>query len=90
MEVGFDGEGDDVAVNPADILTLDQAHALIDAAESGFYRTFFTAAVYTGARVGELTGLTWNDIDLDAGTLRIRRSVSWARLKGEQREKPRL
>ena len=60
------------------------------AAEPGFYRAFFTASIYTGARVGELTGLTWNDIDLDAGTLRIRRSVSWARLKGEKREQPRL
>jgi len=26
--------------------------------EAGFYRTFFTVAVYTGAHVGEITWLT--------------------------------
>lgn len=33
----------------------------------------------SGARVGELTALTWDDVDLDAGTIAIRRTVSWAK-----------
>lgn len=32
-------------------------------------------AVHTGARRGELCGITWSDVDLDAGRLTIRRSV---------------
>jgi integrase len=32
-------------------------------------------AVTTGARKGELLGLRWDDIDLDAGTIRIRRTL---------------
>ena len=32
-------------------------------------------ALATGMRRGELCGLQWGDIDLDASTLRIKRSV---------------
>lgn len=47
------------------------------------------AAVLTGARVGELTALTWDDVNLGTGRLNIRRSVSWGRLRGEP-AKPRF
>jgi integrase len=33
-------------------------------------------AVHTGMRQGELLGLHWEDVDLDAGTVRVRRSLS--------------
>ncbi len=33
---------------------------------------------------GELTALTWNDVDLAAGRLTIRRSVSWARRRDDK------
>jgi len=32
-------------------------------------------AVTTGMRQGELVGLMWKDVDLDAGTLKVSRSV---------------
>jgi len=32
----------------------------------------------TGLRPGEAAGLQWGDIDLEAGTLTVRRSVTWA------------
>ncbi len=42
--------------------------------------TCFAAAVilllYSGLRVGEICGLMWGDIDLEAGTLRVERTVS--------------
>jgi integrase len=38
----------------------------------------------TGMRRGELLALRWRDIDLDAGTIRIRRSVGLIRVKGEK------
>ena len=37
--------------------------------------TLFATALYTGMRQGELLGLRWPDVDLDAGTLRVRQAV---------------
>ncbi len=38
-------------------------------------RTFAYVAVQTGARLGELLALRWTDVDLEAGTASIRRSL---------------
>jgi integrase len=39
---------------------------------------------YTGMRRGELLALRWRDIDLDAATVSVRRSVGIARAKGKK------
>jgi Phage integrase family len=38
-------------------------------------RAFTIVAAATGARTGELCGLEWHDLDLEAGTLRFRQAV---------------
>lgn len=40
---------------------------------------FWTLAVYTGMRHGELTSLAWEDIDLEKGTIKVNRNIT---LKG--------
>lgn len=40
-------------------------------------------AYYTGIRVGELCGLKWSDIDLNAKTIRIERTVQRIRVSGK-------
>jgi integrase len=77
-------------VAPDDVLSPTEAAKLIEHATPGFYRTYFLAAVLTGARVGELTALTWDDVDLAKGRLTIRRSVSWAKLKDQKETKVRF
>ncbi len=37
----------------------------------------FVMALSTGLRQGEVLGLKWSDIDLDAGTLRVKRQRLW-------------
>jgi integrase len=85
--------GDDLAdsdtdtVNPDDVLNPKEIQLLFESARPGFERTLFETAYLTGARQGELLGLRWTDIELPeqgAGKLVIRRSLSWARLKGEE------
>jgi integrase len=55
-------------------LTPLQTTALLDAAEAAAdpLLALWTIAAVTGAREDELLGLTWDDVDLDAGTLTIR------------------
>lgn len=39
------------------------------------HRTLFLVAVAAGLRLGELLGLTWADVDLDTGRVRVRRGL---------------
>lgn len=52
-------------------------------ARSRFYALWFVLA-HTGMRRGEVLALRWRDIDLDAGTISVRRSVGIVRIKGKK------
>jgi integrase len=56
-------------------LTQEQMRALLDAARGDNLEALYVLAITTGMRQGELLGLQWQDLDLDAGTLRVNRSV---------------
>jgi integrase len=56
-------------------LSREQARRLLEAARGDALYAFYVLAVTTGMRNGELLGLQWKDVDLDAGTLQVRRSV---------------
>jgi integrase len=56
-------------------LTKEQMRTLLDAARGNRLEALYVLAITTGMRQGELLGLQWRDIDLDAGTLRVNRSV---------------
>jgi integrase len=81
------GESDcnDDAVNPDEILNPDEIRKLLDHTTPGLYRTLFTTAAATGCRSGELFALPWSNIEMDAGFIYIKRTVSWATVKGEER-----
>jgi len=52
------------------VLTGDELRALLDAAPEP-YRQACALAALTGARLGEVLGLRWTDLDLDTGTASI-------------------
>ncbi len=54
-------------------LTLDQTRQLLDAIQGDRIEAFVVVAAYCGLRLGELLGLSWENVDLDAGTLRVER-----------------
>ncbi|MGH3502476.1 MAG: tyrosine-type recombinase/integrase [Nocardioidaceae bacterium] len=56
------------------VATVGQVYAVADAMPAR-YRAFVLAAAFTSLRRGELIGLTRSDVDLDRGTLRVRRSL---------------
>jgi integrase len=60
-------------------LTPEQARAFLAAACGNRFEALFVLALHCGLREGELLGLKWDDVDLEAGTLRVRRTLSETR-----------
>jgi integrase len=56
-------------------LTEDQTRTFLRAAKGNKLEALYVLAITTGMRQGELLGLQWRDLDLDSGTLRVRRTV---------------
>jgi integrase len=59
----------------AAILEPEQLGQLLEHA-SARYRPLFEFLAYTGLRIGEALGLTWADIDHEAGLIRVHRQLS--------------
>ena len=63
-----------------DIPSKDELRATLAAAQ-GRWRPLIVTAVFTGLRASELRGLTWDDVDLERGVLRVRqRADRWNRI----------
>lgn len=56
-------------------LDFAEAERMIAAAEPGLWRSMITLALRTGLRRGELFGLQWADVDLDASRLTVARAI---------------
>lgn len=56
-------------------LTAGQALAFLTATAEHRLHAMFLLAIDTGMRQGELSGLQWDDIDLSAGAVTIRRAI---------------
>jgi integrase len=56
-------------------LTVEQADQLLAAARGHRMEPLFVLAVHLGMRQGELTGLSWSDIDWERSCVHIRRAV---------------
>jgi len=74
-------------VDRDNVLSPAEMQLMLEAARPGFERALFETAYLTGAREGELLALRWSDLELPKegpGKMAIRRSLSWASLKGEE------
>ena len=67
------------AVDPPKVASRDvsplspaQARVFLDAARVDRLEALYVLAIHTGMRQGELLGLKWDDVGLDAGVLRVR------------------
>jgi integrase len=57
------------------IFTPEEANQFLRAIEGDRWEGLFGTALLTGLRQGELLGLHWSDVDLDAGKIQVRYSL---------------
>ena len=60
---------------PSQSLTIAEATALLEAAESSRLHAFIVLCLLTGVRSEEARALTWEHVDLEAGTISVWRSA---------------
>ena len=77
-----------------EIYTLEEAQRLLELfdqeEEYNFkYVVFFTLAMYTGLRKGELLGLEWKDFDFDHNLMTVVRTSMWAKGRGMYTDTPK-
>ena len=63
-------------------LNPKEATRLMRAADDTPFGPLIRTALLTGLRQGELLGLRWSDLDLDAGVLRVNQTVQWLPREG--------
>ena len=59
------------------VLTVEETEQFLMQAEGTFYYELFVLALETGMRVGELCGLTWEDIDFRDKLLHVRHTLCY-------------
>jgi integrase len=57
-------------------LSAEQVKVFLETACGDRLEALFVLAIHTGLRQGELLGLKWEDVDLEQGTLRVRRTLA--------------
>jgi integrase len=58
-------------------LRVDEIRRLLEAADATPHGAVVHLAVATGMRQGELLGLRWRDVDLEAGALHVQQTCQW-------------
>ena len=72
--------------NKFTVLSEAEAGHLLDVAAKTHYYPVILTAIYTGMRLGEITGLKWEDIDLEKGIINVQRQLQLLRETKENTE----
>lgn len=67
------------------VLTVDEQTRFLQAAAGDWYEPLFYVALLTGLRQGELCALTWDDINFEAKTLSVNKTLIHTKDVGESK-----
>ncbi len=65
-------------------LTEEEQEMFLDVAREYYHYDIFCACLSMGARIGEVLGLKWSDIDFEKKTIHIQRTLHYARLVDDE------
>lgn len=68
---------------PRRVLSVEETELFLEAAESTFYYNLFVVALETGMRIGELSGLQWEDVDFKNRVVHVRHSMTYFSKEGK-------
>jgi integrase len=71
-------------------LTPAQVDAFLEAIKNERLKAMYVVTLGLGLRQGEVLGLRWQDIDLDASILSVTHALQWIRPRGEHASVPQL
>ena len=63
-------------------LDIPEQQRLLSVLSSEYYGALILVDIFTGMRVGELIGLTWDCVDFDHGVIRVEKQLVQTRTKG--------
>lgn len=66
--------------------TLEEFKEFLKVVDNFKYQTLFMCLFYSGARIGELLGLTWKDIDFEDNTIDINKTASMGNVTSPKTE----
>lgn len=77
-----------------DYYSIEEAQRLLELFaqepdENYMFVCFYTVAIYTGFRLGELLGLEWKDVDFDNKVLSVKRTSLYTKEKGIYTDTPK-
>ena len=64
-------------------LTIEETKLFLEASKKSIYYNLFVVALETGMRIGEITGLQWEDIDFDNMVIHVRRNLCYYSKNGK-------
>lgn len=70
-------------------LSRSETTAFLAAAKSSYYYDMFRLSTLTGLRIGEITGLQWQDVDLKKKEIHVRHTLAWITGKGYFLQEPK-
>lgn len=66
-------------------LTEEEQEMFLDVAKEYYHYDIFCANLSMGARIGEILGLKWSDIDFENKTIHIQRTLHYAKVNDDER-----